>query len=175
MERARASREVRRLLGTLYDRSYRSLLAGDVAALARSVSGNRRKLAVVGYSMGGAFALGLAARQSAVGACVTFSAEPPRSDDLAKIRAPILSFYGSDDSFMTARVPEFVADALRLGKALTLAIYPSAGHEFFDRESPSGYEPSAAAESWRTLTRFLGRSSPMSRAVSNIVRSVPKL
>jgi len=154
-QRAEASREVRRLLGTLYDRSYRSLLAGDVAALARSVSGRRRKLAVVGYSMGGGFALGLAARRSALSACVTFSAEPPRSADLAKILAPILSFYGSEDSFMTARVPRFVADALRLGKALTVAIYPSAGHEFFDRESPSGYVPSAAAESWRTLTRFL--------------------
>ncbi len=153
-ERARASRGVRRLLGTLYDRSYRSLLAGDVAALARSVSGHRRKLGVLGYSMGGGLALGLAAERSGVGACVTFSAEPPRSAELAKVRAPILSFYGSDDSFMAARVPEFVADALRLGKALTLSVYPSAGHEFFDSGSPSGYEPGAAAESWRSLTRF---------------------
>jgi len=153
--KARASAEARRLLGTLYDRSYRSLLTGDAAALARSVSGRRRKFGVVGYSMGGGLALGLAAKLRGICACATFSAEPPRSADLARIRAPILSFYGSEDEFMTARVPEFVADALRLGKALTLTIYPSAGHEFFDRDNPSGYDPGAAAESWRALIQFL--------------------
>jgi dienelactone hydrolase len=68
----------------------------------------------------------------------------------------MLALYGSEDSFMTAHLPRFVADSLRLGKALTLTIYPSAGHEFFARGDP-GYEPVAAADSKEAMLRFLAK------------------
>ena len=56
---------------------------------------------------------------------------------------------------MTKGVPRFVADALRLGKGLTLKIYQSAGHEFFDRNDVSGYDAEGAEDSWKATTQFL--------------------
>jgi carboxymethylenebutenolidase len=155
VDRAKASTEVRDLLDRLYSRSYRALLLSDVLALTRGVSRNRPATAALGYSMGGGLAFRLAARSSKVSACVTFSAEPPSSKELSKIASPLLAFYGSEDRFMTKRVPQFVADALRLGKRLTLTIYPSAGHEFF-APGDRAYEPGAASDSSETMRLFLG-------------------
>jgi carboxymethylenebutenolidase len=152
--RAKAPRETRRLLSTLYSRSFRELLIDDVVALTHEASKGRPGPAVVGYSMGGGLAFRLAAKTRGISACVAFSAEPPSSAVLAGVSSPLLALYGSEDKFMTAHVPRFVADSVRLGKALTLTIYPSAGHEFFARGDP-GYEPVAAADSREAMMRFL--------------------
>jgi len=153
---AKAPTDASRLLDKLYDQGYRSLICDDVLRLALAVSRDRPSLGAVGYSMGGGFAFRLAAGFKDLRACVTYSAQPPSPTDLAESRSPLLSFYGSRDRFMTKRVPEFVAEALRLGRELTLKVYPSAAHEFFDRYDRMGYLPEFAADSWKMATQFLG-------------------
>jgi len=149
-----ASPEARTLLAKLYAKSFRSLLSGDVRALARAIGDRSPSIGVIGYSMGGGFALRLAVGFENLRACVTFSSEPPSGAELAKIHSPMMSFYGSEDRFMAERVPTFVAEALRLGRRLTLQLYPGAGHEFFNKDDV-GYEPVAAADSWAAVIRFL--------------------
>ncbi len=153
--KARAPADASRLLDKLYDHGYRSLIYGDILELARAVSRDRPSLGAVGYSMGGGFAFRLAAGFKDLRACVTFSAQPPSATDLAESRSPLLSIYGSKDRFMTKRVPEFVAEALRLGRELTLKVYPAAAHEFFDKYDTVGYRPEFAADSWKMATHFL--------------------
>ena len=62
LRKEKASAEVRRLLTTLYDRSYRSLLLDDVVELAREASRARPAVGALGYSRGGRLALWLASR-----------------------------------------------------------------------------------------------------------------
>jgi carboxymethylenebutenolidase len=154
MEEAGASNEVRRLLRTLYYRRYRQAISADVSRLAGTAGRARPALGVLGYSMGGGFALSLAAVRPTLGACATVSAEPPSRSQLKRICSPILSIYGSEDKFMTGGLPDFVEGCVDLRKDLTLRVLGGAGHEFFD-PGRTGYEAVVAADAWRLLTRFL--------------------
>src|SRR2546427_6370256 len=128
MKEKHASEESRRLLGTLYDRAFRAQMLNDVLSLAGSVAGGGTRVGAVGFSMGGGLVFRLAAQFKELRACVAFSAEPPDSQTIRRIRAPILTFYGTEDSFMTVGVPTFVENALMHGKDLSLKTYPLAGH-----------------------------------------------
>jgi len=147
----KAPEKTKDLLVTLYDREFRSRMLGDVVALARHASKLTGRVGVVGFSMGGGLALRLAAAYPPLRACAVFSAEPPGREVVKRIRAPVLAMYGSDDHFMTRRVPEFVGDALESGMDITLKTYPSAGHEFF--RWPTGGH--ASEDAWRTAVAFL--------------------
>jgi len=155
IEEKRADRTTATLLRTLYDRSFRSKMLGDVVALATLVSGQLGGIGTVGYSMGGGLSLRLAAEFPRLRACVVFSARPPGDEFLERIRAPMLAMYGSRDDFMTGDLPAFVRSAIVHGRELTLKTYPSVGHEFFDWTKAGGREKEAAEDAWRATQEFL--------------------
>lgn len=152
----KASEEDGRLLRTLYDGAFRSRMLDDILSIAASVGGDGRRVGAIGFSMGGGLVFRLAAQFRQLRACVAFSAEPPTVQTIRRIRSPILMFYGSDDLFMTRGVPNFVNNAITHGTDLAIKTYPSAGHEFFN-PADSGYNESAANDSWELSAAFLNR------------------
>ncbi len=75
-------------------------------------------------------------------------------DEATNITVPIYLFFGDTDPFIPLeRVRQMESRFKELGKDYTLKVYSDADHGFFCHER-SSYNPLAAEDSWRELTRF---------------------
>ena len=115
------------------------------------------KVGVVGYCMGGALALAVAAqRPDAIVACAPYygvigweAAQP----DWSKIEAKIVGEYAEDDSSAGPEAVRALESKLRdLGKDVTMHVHAGAKHAFFNDSRPEVYSASAAAEAWERTT-----------------------
>ncbi len=119
-----------------------------------------KKVGVVGYCMGGALALVIAAqRPDAIVACAPYygvigweAAHP----DWSAITGKIVGEYAEDDSSAGPEAVRALESKLRdLGKDVTMHIHSGARHAFFNDTRPEVYSATAAAEAWnRTLGLF---------------------
>ncbi|HZT13866.1 MAG TPA: dienelactone hydrolase family protein [Candidatus Baltobacteraceae bacterium] len=110
------------------------------------------KIAVAGFCMGGFIALRQTIDNAGVfNACASWYGRVAGLEP-QKIAVPVIGSYGeSDTGIPVAEVRDFFD---RIAAPADLAIYPGAGHAFFDRTRPS-YEPKAAQDSWRRALDFL--------------------
>jgi carboxymethylenebutenolidase len=114
------------------------------------------RLGVVGFCMGGAYALATAAHNPEVKAVVAFYGIPsPSLADVKRIQAKVLGHYASRDTFVS---PERV-DALKktlsaAGVEATLHRY-EADHAFANEKRPEVYAPVAAELAWKRTVAFL--------------------
>jgi carboxymethylenebutenolidase len=115
----------------------------------------RTRIGLAGFGLGGALAL-RAAPHRAVATYVSFYGFPAGAAGLDAIRAPGLILCGEDDrAFPMATAAAFVQRQTGVGIATELAVYPRAGHGFFDDSHPTAYHPIAARTSWsRALALF---------------------
>ncbi len=113
---------------------------------------------VVGFCMGGAFVLRMAAEQGAkVAAAVPFYPVGPLPEDYAGLRAAVLAHFGDQDAFMDPNAAAALEASLRTGTPAEVKIvrYP-AGHAFLNDENLLGtYDPEAAAAAWDATVSFL--------------------
>jgi carboxymethylenebutenolidase len=133
-------------------------LAGAVDyLLARDdVSGDQ--IGVVGFCMGGAFALTLAVQEGGkIAAVVAFYPVGQLPDDYSGLQAAVLAHYGDGDQF----VPGSSADELSAvvsagtGRAPEIQRYP-AGHAFLNDDNLLGtHDPKLAARAWDRTVAFL--------------------
>jgi carboxymethylenebutenolidase len=148
----------------------------DHLAAHPAVSGHR--VGVVGFCMGGMYALLAAASCRGLSAAVVFygllshahgmlhgdtGPDPTRKPRepvaaAAEIRCPLLGCFGEDDEF----VP--VADVDRLRAALSgashaadVVVYPDAGHAFMNDTRPAAFRPELARRAWSRTIDFLRR------------------
>jgi len=114
-----------------------------------------RKVGVVGFSMGAAFALSVAARVPEVSACVAFYGVPRPEVDLSKTRARVLGHYVDNDSWVPAeRLDQVEAELRRAGVPVTVHRY-YAQHSFFDERRNDVYSPENAKVAWERTLAFL--------------------
>lgn len=145
------------------------MMALNLAQAAKDMSGaidllqersGSKKVGVVGYCMGGALALFVAAqRPDAVAACAPYygvigweAAQP----DWSAIQATIVGEFAEDDSSASPEAVRALETKLRdLGKDVTMHIHERAKHAFFNDSRPDVHAPKAAAEAWdRTVALF---------------------
>lgn len=127
---------------------------------------------VVGFCMGGQYALLAACACSGISACASFygmvryaqglsADKKPRQplDALATLQCPVLGFYGEEDPIIP------VADVHALREKLAAApapgeavLYPGAGHAFANDTRPDTYRPRATRDAWGRLLPFLRRA-----------------
>jgi carboxymethylenebutenolidase len=112
------------------------------------------KAASIGFCMGGGNSFRFAAEVPDLNAAVTYYGGTPADTLLAKIKAPVLAFYGEDDARVTAAKAPTEAAMTRLGKSFESHVYPHATHGFLEFQDLAG-NPTATSDSWSRTLAFL--------------------
>ena len=145
--------------GLPQDRAIKDLQAAyDYMEARKDITKDR--IAVVGWCMGGGYAVEFAVHNPRLsGVVVNYGSLPTDPNDLQQIAAPILGSFGADDKGITpADVHAFEDSMKKLGKYVEIKIYPGAGHAFENPNNTNGYRPEASADAWQRTTVFLRKS-----------------
>ncbi len=116
---------------------------------------NAPKLGVIGWCFGGGWALRSGLLLQDLSAIAIYYGELIlQPEALDGIKAPIIGFFGEDDSSIPVQDVENFKSALSsLGKPADINLYPGVGHAF---ANPSGknYNAAAAEDAWEKTTAF---------------------
>jgi carboxymethylenebutenolidase len=110
---------------------------------------------VVGFSMGGAYALDMSVTLAEeIAAVVTFYATYPGLD-YRSAKAAYLCHFAEDDPFEPAEsVAQMEQDLQAAGRMVTVSTYPGTKHWFFEEDRPE-YDAQAARLAWGQTIEFL--------------------
>jgi carboxymethylenebutenolidase len=158
-ERGRISESLDAMRATLMDPARREGLAAVVQAAVAYLREERtetqgRKIATVGFCVGGALSAVLACRDAALGAAVIFYGSAPAAEEIPKIRCPVLGLYGGADQRITGGLPAFTEAMKAAGKPFEHVVYDGVGHAFFNDSRPT-YDVSAARDGFARVLAFL--------------------
>jgi carboxymethylenebutenolidase len=138
---------------------WRGDIAGAVQVLrqhgATHLANGRGQLALVGFSLGGAYALDLSVTLAQeIAAVVTFYDSYPGLD-YSRASAAYLCHFAEDDSFISAESVAQMEQALQAaGRLVTVYRYPGTKHWFFEENRPE-YDAQAARLAWERTIQFL--------------------
>lgn len=137
------------------DANYPEAASTVLAAAERLHSLTGQPIAVIGFSLGGYFALWLSAeRPDAVGKVVAFYTDC--DTDFSTARASYLGHFAETDPFEPPEAVKALEDGLRAaGRPFAFHTYPGTGHWFFEADRPDAYDPAAAQLAWERTLAFL--------------------
>jgi carboxymethylenebutenolidase len=143
------------------DRAARDLVSA-AAYLKTRTEVNQKKIGSIGWCMGGGYSLAAALNIPDLSACIIcYGRLVTDSSSIARIPCPVLGLFGQEDQGIPPQsVREFEADARRLGKDVSVSIYPGAGHAFMNRNNRNkpGYQPTASKDAWSRISTFFQRT-----------------
>jgi carboxymethylenebutenolidase len=115
-----------------------------------------KRVACIGFCMGGSMTLALAAATPDVAAAAPFYAgfQPP-ADEIAKIQSEMFCAFGADDAGIPLENVSKFEDTLKsTGRSAVVKVYDGAPHSFFN-DTRDSYRPEAAKDAWeRSLALF---------------------
>jgi carboxymethylenebutenolidase len=123
---------------------------------ATSPADGRGKLAVVGFSLGGAYALDMSVTLAEETAAVVIFYATYTGLDYSRAQAAYLCHFAEDDPFEPAESVAALARELQAaGRPATFYTYPGTTHWFFEPNRPDAYDATAAALAWERTLAFL--------------------
>lgn len=127
-----------------------------VRAYALALPAANGKVGSVGFCWGGAASFNYAVAQPKLdGAVVYYGTSPADAAAYARIGAPVLGHYGSDDARVNATIPTAEAEMKKVGKSYTPRIYEGAGHGFLRQlTGRDGKNQQAAEKAWPETVSF---------------------
>jgi len=146
--------EAQRLMRQMDKTGARKALNAAVQHLASHPATSRPAIGLVGFSMGGYYALGLACQKPKnIAAVVTFYGTG--RGKFAEAHAAFLGHYAENDEFESLSDVQNLEEQLRAaGKPVAFHIYPGTKHWFFEENRPE-YDPTAAKLAWERTVAFL--------------------
>ena len=132
-------------------------LRGGIDYLSARPDVDASRVGVIGWCMGGGYALKLATVEPRLkAAVVNYGSLITDPASIARIQAPLLGHFGGrDQGIPPAVVRAFESSAKRAGKTVDLKIYDTAGHAFMNPDNQAGYDANAATDAWNRTTEFL--------------------
>jgi carboxymethylenebutenolidase len=116
----------------------------------------RGALALVGFSLGAAYALDLSVTLADVIAAVVTFYGTYSGLDYRQAQADYLCHFAEDDPFEPAEAVAEMEQALQAaGRPATFYTYPGTRHWFFEANRPDAYDAAAAALAWERTVAFL--------------------
>lgn len=112
------------------------------------------KSAAIGFCMGGGYSFRFAGEVPEINGAVVYYGGAPNEQIMARIKAPVLGFFGEDDARVTAGVAPATTAMEKLGKVFETHIYPHATHGFLEYQDLAG-NPQATTDSWSKTIAFL--------------------
>ena len=109
-------------------------IVGALETIRNSASVDPKKIGLIGFCLGGMLAYTVAARYEHLGAVVPFygAGYNPTPEEVAKVQAPVLAFYGTQDESIPAEQRQKIAKLYKeQNKDFTLKEY-DAGHAFIN-------------------------------------------
>ena len=138
LDNAEAVKEIEQAIAYLQEQDY---VSGD-------------KVGVVGYCMGGGLVLRTALASDDVGAGVVYYGSPLDPAEAGEVKAPILTFVGTEDNIPVDAVEAMHAAFTEAGIKNEYEVYDGAQHAFFN-DTRESYNEQAATDAWpRTLAWF---------------------
>jgi len=111
------------------------------------------RVGCVGFCYGGSVSNGLAVRIPDLAAAVPFYGGQPPSEDVAKIKAPLLLHYAGNDKRVNAGGPAYEEALKTNGVRYTAHIYENTNHGFHNDTTPR-YDEAAATLAWERTLQF---------------------
>lgn len=111
------------------------------------------KVGVVGFCFGGWIANMMAVRIPDLAASVPFYGGQPASEDVSKIKAPLLLHYGELDTRVNEGWPAYEKALKENNKTYTAYMYANVNHGFHNDTTPR-YDKAAAELAWKRTMDF---------------------
>lgn len=130
-------------------------LSSAIKYLSRLDSVTNANVSLIGFSMGGHWALWLAQRaELPINATVVFYAA--RSGDFTQSKSRFLFHFAEvDDWVSTASIKKLKRNMELAGRTASYHVYPGTTHWFFEDDRMAAYNQKAAAASWNRTLEFL--------------------
>ncbi len=127
-----------------------------VARYSKALPASNGKFGAIGFCWGGQTSFAYAGNEPDLGAAVVYYGTSPAKRTIARIKAPVIGFYGADDARVNATIPPADAEMARLGKSFEKNIFDGAGHAFLRQLSGrEGANRNAAEAAWPATISFL--------------------
>ena len=115
-------------------------------------------IGIVGFSMGGTFALIQTAHNSDLKAAVVFYGKVPPIETFRYLLCPILYHYPAKDGWVTSQEVDRLKEGFaQHGKTGEVFVYPEATHGFCNEQQPDAYRANDAKLAWQRTFAFLAR------------------
>jgi len=136
------------------------ILLPAVDDLSKHATVTGQGLGVIGFSMGGYWALWLALKKPALVRTVTLFYGSGGGGDFRQSKAAYLGHFAEHDPYEDGSVVQALEKNLKdADRPATFYTYPGTGHWFFEKDRPEAYHAEAARLAWERTLAFL-KGSP---------------
>lgn len=112
------------------------------------------KVGCTGFCWGGAMTNQVAVNAPSLDAAVPYYGSTPATEDIPKIKAPILAHYAENDERINSGIPAFEEALKKAGIEYKIYVYEGTQHAFNNDTNPERYNEQAAKLAWSRTVQF---------------------